>query len=122
MKMSDPARISLMGTIVLVILVLAGCRDRGVTVELPETPVMTRGMRYGLILPAFATIHARPERTAEIVSHGRQSEVVEVVGRTPSGNWIEIETIDSHGWVRAEQVSTYASRDQALNAQGLLGR
>lgn len=104
--------------VVLAVAALLGaCSDRAVPLTLPETPVLSGRGSYALVEAEYTRLFDRPDRDAVILSHGRRGDVMRVVGRTADLRMIEVDGPDRRGWIVAEDLVLFSSREQALNAR-----
>ena len=97
-------------------LVLGACSEPSSSITLPETPVLSRRGSYALVGAEYTRLFDRPDRDAAILSHGRQGDVLRVVGRTANLRWVEVDGADRRGWIAMDDLILFSSREQALNA------
>ena len=89
---------------------------------LPETPVLSGLHQVALVYSPYVRFFDRPSFDAQVNSHGREGDIVSVVGVTSDQTWLELSGPERHGWVFHEYVRLYASRAQAINALSTLER
>ena len=104
----------------VMIATLAGCSRDDTAVTLPETPVLSGRDRFVLAVDPYVRVYAGPVRTSPVVTHLRRGDVLPVESRTPDERWIEVRQLSLQGWIEREGVRSYSSREQAINARGLL--
>ncbi|MCG8481011.1 MAG: hypothetical protein MI724_18100 [Spirochaetales bacterium] len=96
---------------------LGACSERAASLTLPETPVLSGRGSYALVEAEYTRLFERPDRSASILSHGRRGDVLRVVGRTADLRMVEVDAPAGRGWITAEDLVLFASREQALNAR-----
>lgn len=118
--------------IVLVLVLLAGCRARGGTsVPLPSEPLLSGGMGWALVVSAYAPLRAAPDKEAAQSGTMRRGEIREIAesrfdrqGPDSGGIWYLTKpaanaadpATSTSGWLHSSDISLYPNEARAANA------
>jgi hypothetical protein len=121
-KRSLSAVVAVVAGVIVLTLVLGGCRKDDAQLSLPETPVLSGNNRFVLVVDTYARIHGTPSRDSLIKTQTRRGDILTVKSRTPDEIWVEVRQLPVEGWILRESVRLFPSREQALNARHLLDK
>jgi hypothetical protein len=84
----------------------------------PPTPAISTADRFALILEPYVSLRDQPGESGITVAHGRKGDIFEVTGKRivqvddKNVIWVNL----GSGWVIAESVELYSSREKAQTA------
>jgi hypothetical protein len=117
---------------VLAFSTLTACMRMGESsIKMPANPVLTGGLGWGVVKDAYVRLKESPAASARDLDHLRRGGVFALESRVlgaPEGGqsrsesepaptiWYGIASEGTSGWVRGNEIETYASKEQADKA------
>jgi hypothetical protein len=109
--------------LVCVFFFAAGCQKEEPlsSITMPATPVLALQANWGTVSSPYLRVRSKPQPTAEVVAHLRNSSIVEIVSKTTypevvegqSDYWYEIAAGGIRGWVFGSYLEFHHSRQDA---------
>lgn len=109
--------------VALMVFMASSCSgESGIRVSLEETPVISGGLGWSVVTPAYVRLKTKPTYESPDSGTGRRGDVARIVGRSrsfagrDSGIWYRVEYSDQTGWVHESSVRVYESDVEARMA------
>ncbi|MBN2618204.1 MAG: hypothetical protein JXR64_07835 [Spirochaetales bacterium] len=113
--------------VLLIILSIFSCKKKDVlviSVELPETSVISSNSRWGVVKYPYIRVRKSADLNDVITSAFRQGDIVKILKSTEFTTsdkgediiWFYTVLDDVEGWVTGDDLSIYDSREQAITA------
>lgn len=111
---------------------LAGCGPSGPYFSVPETPILSSGQGWAVVIEAYARLRVSPDPDSQESATARRSEIYKVIrservnqagktGITSNGViWYKLESDTGAGWVEEGVIMQYKNREQAQVAASRL--
>ncbi len=111
---------SLCGVLCSVLIFFVGCSSRPPDIPLPPTLVLAVSEQHIVVIPPVVRLYRAPDLSAPIAMHQRRGDVALIVRFNGDSQWVEIETELGLGWIQAQDIEVFRSRQQADNRRRTL--